>query len=266
MFDKLIHKTFRWPFELFVRRDIHPKNHRLTLLFLHGLAVDGRFWRDVLSEASKCGAFNNVRLITLDLLGEGKSPAPEWLEYSLDDHMSALEKTVHKLRIKTPLLIVAHSMGGVLAIELARKIPVEKLLLVAPPLMPPVNNRRLLDKLNSASLEILGKMAADNPVLRPIAKFMHSLSTRFHYDVNQVAFRRTMRHIVLENHSMDSIKSLEMPIYLVRGKADLLSNRQNYQKVAKQSNIALTEIPRCGHQIFGALFNAVMKQLADIVK
>ena len=199
-------------------------------------------------------------------MGAGDSPAPEWLEYTINDHINAIKKTVKDLRITTPLVIAGHSMGGVLALNFAMKNQVKRVMAISAPIISPVTDRTILEKFNVMSIKTLGSLASGNPILYSIAKSMHTLSTHKNYDVNKLAFRKTLKHVILENDSMGNIKKLPIPIYLLRGTSDLLSNHQNYQLASKMKNVSVQEVPLSGHQIRGPLMTAVLKHLVQIIR
>ncbi len=76
------------------------------------------------------------RCIAIDLLGFGESPAPEWADYTLADHVAAVEQTVASLRLQEPFTVVGHSMGALIGARYAaqRRKQVAKLVMVSPPI------------------------------------------------------------------------------------------------------------------------------------
>ena len=73
--------------------------------------------------------------ILIDLLGSGESDAPFNFDYTLQSQADFLEKVIHKIaaieNIKQ-LTLIGHSMGGGLSILLTNRLPVAKLILLAP--------------------------------------------------------------------------------------------------------------------------------------
>src|SRR5687768_17213249 len=55
------------------------------------------------------------RVIAIDLLGFGESPAPEDGEYTIGEHVAALARTLKSLRLREPFVLVGHSMGALIA-------------------------------------------------------------------------------------------------------------------------------------------------------
>ncbi|MCH2448528.1 MAG: alpha/beta hydrolase [Gracilimonas sp.] len=89
-----------------------------NLLLLHGLAGTLDYWERGVQEASE---MHNLYMI--DLLGFGDSPKTK-SEYSLAEHLSAIEKIVIKEQLNDGRTrVVGHSMGALLALALVSKNP-----------------------------------------------------------------------------------------------------------------------------------------------
>lgn len=72
------------------------------------------------------------RAIAIDLLGFGASPAPE---YTIEEHVASLARTIRKLRLRGTFVLVGHSMGALIAARYTatRGRRVAKIVLVSPP-------------------------------------------------------------------------------------------------------------------------------------
>ncbi|HEV7741483.1 MAG TPA: alpha/beta hydrolase [Pseudolysinimonas sp.] len=79
------------------------------------------------------------RVIAIDLLGFGDSPAPEHAEYTMREHAAALSRTLAALRLREPFVLVGHSMGALIAARYASLHPrrLSRLVLVSPPVYLP---------------------------------------------------------------------------------------------------------------------------------
>lgn len=79
------------------------------------------------------------RVITIDLLGFGESPAPPDATYTIGEHVAALRRTLDALRLRRPFVLVGHSMGALIATRYAALHPrrIAKLVLVSPPVYLP---------------------------------------------------------------------------------------------------------------------------------
>lgn len=60
-----------------------------TIILLHGFLSDSRYWRGITSSLSQ-----HYRVVTIDLLGFGKSPKPKTATYSLTYQAQLVAKTI----------------------------------------------------------------------------------------------------------------------------------------------------------------------------
>lgn len=91
-----------------------------TIVFLPGLLGSTSYWKAAKLEQWGQGA----RLIYLDELGFGRSPWPE-IDYTLDDHLGAIRRTLVAQGATHRVTIVAHSFGTILAAYYAERYPDE---------------------------------------------------------------------------------------------------------------------------------------------
>lgn len=89
-----------------------------NILMLHGLAGTGNYWKRGLANAD-----SRHTLYLVDLLGFGDSPKTK-SEYSLEEHLSAIERIVLKEGLNDgDTLVAGHSMGALLALALVSNHP-----------------------------------------------------------------------------------------------------------------------------------------------
>jgi len=91
-----------------------------TIVFLPGLLGTTSYWKAAKIEQWGQGA----RLIYLDELGFGRSPWPD-IDYTLDDHLDAIRRTLVARGATQRVTIVAHSFGTILAAYYAERYPDE---------------------------------------------------------------------------------------------------------------------------------------------
>lgn len=100
------------------------------VVFLHGMLASSNYWNTAI------GALDTTkyRILTIDLLGFGQSPKPT-TGYSIENYAELIMQTISKSGIKTPITLVGHSMGALIATYLAQEHPhvIKKLVLVSPP-------------------------------------------------------------------------------------------------------------------------------------
>lgn len=88
----------------------------LTLLFLHGTAGSSADFEPQFDHFRK-----TMRVVTLDLRGHGQSARPG-SGYAIEDFADDLERLVGELGLDR-IVVVGHSLGGLIALELASRKP-----------------------------------------------------------------------------------------------------------------------------------------------
>lgn len=135
-FDLFWHRYLRRPYRLHVIDHGENQSDRPVVIMLHGLASSSANWDPLIPLLRY-----NFRCITIDLTGFGDSPKPDWYQYTMEDHIRNINKTIRHLRIRRPFVLVGHSLGSLLATRYARLNPadVSRLVLLSPPVYAPID-------------------------------------------------------------------------------------------------------------------------------
>jgi 3-oxoadipate enol-lactonase len=112
---------------------IEPKDkpHKVTIVFLHGLAGNGTSWKS----AAQVMADNGYRCVLTDLRGHGRSKTlPHMKNFSMDAYYDDLALILRKLNLKN-FILVGLSSGGMIALGYAihgkkKKYPLPKALVL----------------------------------------------------------------------------------------------------------------------------------------
>ena len=109
MLDKILHKNLKIPYLLNFQTLRSSRRPKGTIIFLHGIASSLKVWKDAINEVG-----DNFDILTVDLIGHGHSPSPEWHgSQTLSAQARAVARTMlHTRSIKKPIFIVGHSMGS----------------------------------------------------------------------------------------------------------------------------------------------------------
>ena len=86
-----------------------------TLLFLHGVGLQADAWT---AQLDACRGTHHV--IAPDMPGHGHSPRPDG-PMMLNDYVQSLSRVLH--HISQPTVVIGHSMGAMIAVELAVRTP-----------------------------------------------------------------------------------------------------------------------------------------------
>jgi pimeloyl-ACP methyl ester carboxylesterase len=100
------------------------------MVMLHGFLSSGHYFKHIRTRFAR-----DHQVITLDLLGCGKSPKPD-APYGYDVQVAAIRQTLKYLGISGDIILLGHSMGAMVAARYAQHYPneVAHLLLFNPPL------------------------------------------------------------------------------------------------------------------------------------
>jgi pimeloyl-ACP methyl ester carboxylesterase len=120
--------------QLHVRRVVEPEAP--PVLLLHGLGVGGAVW-----QAFARRLLPHLAAVAPDLRGHGQSDAPP-AGYAAVDYAADLLELIADLQLPTPLPVIGHSLGALVALELGELAPgiVSWLALLDPPLDPALRN------------------------------------------------------------------------------------------------------------------------------
>lgn len=232
------------------------------VLLLPGMLAATSFWKEIAKKLS-----SKFKVISLDLLGFGKSPAPWNLKYSISDHISSINETLEKDGIKEPLIVVGHSMGALLALEMALEKPdlVKKLILISPPIFKSKTEARDNISRFSALHPILlyGNVARVTclifcNLLRPLTRIgvifaFKDLPKQVAADTllhNYFSYSKTLENVVENQNFFSRISELKIPIKIIYGENDKRIIQENLEELKKMnSRIEIEHYPNLGHQL-----------------
>ena len=102
-----------------------------AVVMIHGIASSSVTFENVIPLVEP-----DHRVIAIDLLGFGGSPAPADARYTIEEHVAALERTIDRLRLRGEFTLVGHSMGSLIAARYAstHRHGLNRLVLVSPPI------------------------------------------------------------------------------------------------------------------------------------
>jgi len=267
MLDTLVHKHLRLPYTLHIEELNTPKKPRMTVILLHGIGSSTNMWRDVTTSLPV-----DVRVVAIDLLGFGKSPQPTWATYSVSTQVKSVVKTMVLNRLPPGSLLVGHSLGALVATEVAGAVPVyvSELLLISPPVYRPSR----------------GKVVATQreDILRGIYKIMHRnpktsekalLLARKYYakrnginlarDLNIDTFLATLKAWIVNQAAIDPIKQIKIPTTILSGSLDPLVIGKNLDRLSKTNKfISHTVVKGAGHNVVGTMRSAVVERLQEM--
>lgn len=200
--------------ELHKAYDFSSSDHpAFTAVFIHGIAANWQSYEHALAFFEKDEKIN-ARLVAFDLLGAGDSLKSDELEYTYDEQLEAIKNSIKAAKIKTPFVLVGHSMGTFISARFASKNPdmVKRLILVSPP--------------------VYTKEDLANPAFAAAIKvFEDAVSVKDKTIVNEKSFQNSMKNIVMDPKNYDVLVGLDLPIDMIIGDLDKFIASYNLPRI-----------------------------------
>lgn len=194
------------------------KAPKLTTILIHGIAAESSSFNHALEYLGESEKMREVRFITFDLLGSGKSLISNELNYDYNDQLTALHDSLADLALDTPVVLLGHSMGTLIATRYAKKYypEVADLILVSPPIYT-------LEDFENPAFEIGVKafekiLSATNPAI-----------------LTEKAFQNSMTKIVLDKNNYDTLAKTKVPTTLIYGNEDQIIASYNIPELLAQN-------------------------------
>ncbi len=245
------HKFFHVPIRLKPAFDSKTPHPVLTVVFLHGISATSETWRGTLRSFQSNPKFKSVRLIALDLLGFGKSLKASWLDYDYLDYETALDAALKHLKIQTPIILVGHSMGSLIAADYLANfdptVDIRKLILVSPPVLMAEELAKLPDKVYAKSYGSLHKIAEDVPAAEVLANVVQRFSSFRSAYIKTPAFAKSMEQIILNQKNYQTFTKLRLPTVIIHGHFDPLVMASNLKRLEKRNPHYIQYISVIGH-------------------
>jgi len=231
-----------------------------VLLFLHGITGSRRYWQKKVRPLE-----HDYRLVLPDLLGFGLSPKP-YLEYTIEVFRDSVRAFVVERELAgRPLIIIGHSLGGLIALEYAARHGAHlrrMILLSLPRFSDPAtahalfwrgspHYRRLLNEHSLA--ETLGQMKRSGLeiALRYLFRFPWSVVI----DSHKFTFKSltsTLEHCLL-NYQVDRVLPSVPPIptLLIHGEQDSVAPFEHVRPLPElYPYMRLRTVRGTGHHLF----------------
>lgn len=265
MFDSVLHRWLKVPYTLNVRYNQKPKKPRATVLFIHGIGNTGDAWKDVTKKLP-----NDIRIITIDLLGFGDSPRPSWAIYNAKSQANAVLATYLKLRITSRVIVVGHSLGALVAIEMAKRYPllIDSIILCSPPLYDTNDSKNTIlprtDKLLRNMYKSIQMRPEEFLRLSAFATKYNLVNKSFNVTAENIdSYMAALESMIVNQTSYEDAFNLRVPTRILRGTLDPFVVSRNLRRLTKANPYVSMSTVIAGHEIRGLFVHAVTKEIND---
>lgn len=225
------------------------KEPRLTVVFIHGIAADSSSFANAIKYLEGTTSLKDIRFVTFDLLGSGKSRSDDGLNYDYKEQITALHNSIEKIKLTTPLVLVGHSMGALVVTRYAGtyKKSTKHLILLSPPVYT-------------------GEDLTNPAFRRGIELFRDAVSLKNRKILETKAFNNSINNIVLDEKNYDILANLKTHTTLIYGGADQFIGAYNLPKVLRENPKYLKSIKTIGrHGISREKYSKMVSILEGIL-
>lgn len=223
-----------------------------TVLMLHGLASSSVTFQNVFPLLER-----THRCIAIDLLGFGQSPAPDWAQYTIADHVGAIARTVSSLRLRQPFTLVGHSMGALIGARYAARRPkrVSKLVMVSPPIY--LAPHEIGDVVERARMDFYLRLYEylrrnRDFTIRHAALIQRLLPIPKAVDIterNWDPFVKSLQHSIESQTTLSDIAHVRAPIEVVMGDLDEFRSEAVLRIVERMKGVTVHRVRATNHLI-----------------
>ena len=225
-----------------------------TIVLLHGIAATSKTW-DFLIKDLDCEKY---RVVALDLLGFGKSPKPRLRSYSADDHSRYVQRTLRRLSVKKPFIMVGHSMGSIIATNYCYryKKEVSKLFLLSLPLYSKDKSLKkayVSSKQTDIYIKIYEYLSGQKEFTikhsQRIRKLMKLDDGLIIDRKNWNGFRKSLNNTIIRQNTFAQIKDIKVPTEIIYGVLDNLVVKNSVNRLADFDHVKITKLQAAYHLI-----------------
>lgn len=235
-----------------------------VVILVHGIASSSVTFQNLVPLLT-----DRHRVISIDILGHGGSPSPPTAEYTIEEHVDWLERTIRSLRLTEPFIIVGHSLGALLVSRYARENSsrVSKTVLVSPPIYisPTAVGDRFERAALGAYLRAYEFLRANKQfTLRNAALISRLMPIKHVFEVtedNWDAFVKSLQNCIESQTTISDIAGIDSPVEIVYGALDQFIVPGGMRIVEKLRHVTMHQVEANDHLIRRRLANV----LAEVI-
>ncbi|MHA6695374.1 alpha/beta fold hydrolase [Homoserinimonas sp. A520] len=231
-----------------------------VVILVHGIASSSVTFQNLVPLLAE-----QHRVIAIDILGHGGSPVPPKAEYTIEEHVAWLERTIRRLGLREPFVIVGHSLGAMLVSRYARTNPARvcRTVLVSPPIY--ISPEQVGDRFERAALGAYLKgyeylRVNKQFTLRNAAIISRLMPIKNVFEVtesNWEAFVKSLQNCIESQTTISDIAGIESPVDVVYGTLDQFIVPGGLRIVEKLRHVTMHQVEANDH--------LVRKRLARVV-
>lgn len=227
------------------------------IVLLHGIGMSHTVWNPVIPILAK-----NHRVIALDIAGFGETPPlPDNIFPTIPHLVDGLEHTLKAIGVKEPIDIVGNSLGGIIALEAAKRGIARSVVTISPgglwkKRLPTLVtwfllvSYRIAKALPPKLIRILLKPAflRDLILMVPISRGSRIMTTEEAFRLTEdIAKSTAFEETLLQADAFEGGQSISIPITVAFGKRDYLLTKRSRHRDALPKDTHWVEPEKWGH-------------------
>ncbi len=245
------------------------------MILVHGIASSSATFRQLIPLLVR-----HHRVIAIDILGFGQSPAPVDCEYTLEDHVDALEATIRSVHLREPFTLVGHSLGSLIvsrlaAVELARGIRwfwwrrpgrPSHVVLVGPPVYvspSEIGDHRVRARVD-AYLRSYNFLRSNKDFTMMNAGIISKLLPRGLFEVtekNWTPFVKSLENCIESQTMVSDIAALRVPVDVIYGSLDAFIAPGSMTVIERMRHVTMHRVEANDHIIRKRLARVVARTI-----
>lgn len=264
-FSTFTHRYLRVPYPLNVEVFQAPRKAKATYVFIHGIGNTLHSWDAVAAKMPK-----DVQIIGIDLLGFGQSPKPQWAKYNAKTQARSVAITLLGLRLARRPILVGHSLGALVSVEIAKRYPlfIQELVLCSPPFYKPEVTEKTRLRAADDMLRDVYRFARKYPEqlekISPMAVKLGLANRALNITKDNVpSYIAALEASIINQTSLQDIERLKQPIMIFYGAFDAVVIAKNIVKLGQEhENISVKRL-LAGHEVTGSYAKVLAGWLGD---
>ncbi|KGJ79629.1 esterase [Cryobacterium roopkundense] len=246
-----------------------------VVILVHGIASSSVTFQEVIPLLTP-----RHRVIAIDILGFGQSPAPDGCEYLLEDHVSSLAVTIRSLDLREPFVLVGHSLGSLIGTRyaalnrrgtlrglwnrLTRHGGVSRVVLVGPPvyLSPQdIGDPRVRARV-AAYLRAYDYLRTNKDFTLANAGIISRLLPKGIFEIttdNWTPFVKSLEHCIESQTVVSDIASLHVPIDVIYGALDQFIAPGSMTVIERMRHVTMHRVEANDHIIRRGLARVLVR-------
>jgi len=233
-----------------------------SVILLHGIASSSVTFDYVVPLVRE-----HHRVIAIDLLGFGGLPKPVTSNYTLEEHVAALKRTIKSLGIRGRATLVGHSLGALISARYAAQNPqaLSHLILVAPPVYLP--GATVLDPIERLQMDAYRRLydyvrsnrAFTQASARALAKLLPIKNAVEVNSGNWRAIALSLAKCIESQTTVTDIAQVKVQVDLVYGTRDVFLPPAGLRVIERMRGVATTRVDGQDHLIRPGLAKEIVR-------